>query len=269
MAKMVNNIFNENCFETMDRIINVGGKVDVILTSPPYNTGRNSNSERSRNNRESRYDVHLDNMTDDEYLLWTVDLFENFDEILKTNGVILYNVSYATDTQNMCETYNPHEIMWRLVNDVIIKTKFTVADCIIWKKSSALPNNTSSNKLTRIIEYVFVFVRKSEFKTFNANKQVKSVSKTGQKFYENIFNYVEARNNDGANKLNKATYSSELCEKLLTIYAKDKSIVYDPFMGTGTTAVACKLLGHYYIGSEISESQVEYANNRIQETVLE
>lgn len=61
------------------------------------------------------------------------------------------------------------------------------------KKKSALPNNVSHNKLTRICEFVFVFCRKNEYKTFVANKQVKSQSKTGQKYYENIFNFIEAK----------------------------------------------------------------------------
>lgn len=42
--------------------------------------------------------------------------------------------------------------------------------------------------------------------------------------------------------------------------------VYDPFMGTGTTAVACKELGFSCFGSEISEKQVEYANHRLENT---
>lgn len=56
-----------------------------------------------------------------------------------------------------------------------------------------------------------------------------------------------------------------MCEKLLSLYAQPKSVVYDPFMGTGTTAVACQRLGHYYLGSEISEAQVEFALNRLKE----
>ena len=44
--KLLNNIFNEDCFQTIDRIKERGGKVDVILTSPPYNTGRNRTSEK-------------------------------------------------------------------------------------------------------------------------------------------------------------------------------------------------------------------------------
>jgi len=47
------------------------------------------------------------------------------------------------------------------------------------------------------------------------------------------------------------------------MYAKPNSLVYDPFMGTGTTAVACVIDGHDYIGSEISDKQCEYAQKRI------
>ena len=63
--------------------------------------------------------------------------------------------------------------------------------------------------------------------------------------------------------MNKATYSSSLCEQLLNIYAKEKATIYDPFMGTGTTAVACKRMGLNCFGSEISEAQCNYAKERI------
>lgn len=59
-----------------------------------------------------------------------------------------------------------------------------IADKIVWKKKSALPNNVSFNKLTRVTEDVFIICRKDEYKTFNANKKVTKTSKTGQKYYE-------------------------------------------------------------------------------------
>lgn len=199
-------------------------------------------------------------MTDDEYASWTKNLFDEFDKILEKNGVILYNISYGSENPNA---------MW-VALEAIRKTNFMIADVIIWKKKSALPNNVSHNKLTRITEFVFVICRKDEFKTFQANKQVKSVSKTGQKFYENIFNFIEAPNNDGSCKLNKATYSSELVLKLLETYASENDKIYDPFMGTGTTAIGCmKFYGGedknnlVCIGSEISEAQVQFAKDRI------
>ena len=159
--------------------------------------------------------------------------------------------------------------MYLTIADVISRTNFTIADTIIWKKKSALPNNVSSNKLTRICEFVFVFCRKDEYKTFTANKKVKSQSRTGQNYYENIYNFIEAKNNDGSNKLNKATYSSDLCEQLLNIYAKENSLVYDSFNGTGTTGVACIRLGLNYIGSELSEEQCKYSIERLNNVLEE
>ena len=52
--------------------------------------------------------------------------------------------------------------------------------------------------------------------------------------------------------------------QLLDIYALPNAIVYDPFMGAGTTAVACKQLNLNYIGSEISSEQCKYAKERIE-----
>lgn len=256
----INKIYNEDCFVTMERMINEGIKVDNIITSPFYNTSRGSkgfNSERARKNHEGRYDIHLDNMTDDEYINFTINLFNKFDKILKKDGCILYNINYGSE--------NTH-LMWLVIADIIRKTNFIVADDIIWKKKSALPNNTSKNKLTRIVEHVFVFCRKSEFKTFNSNKEVKSISKKGQKMYANYFNFIEAKNNDYSSKLNKATYSTELILKLMDIYCLDNSLIYDPFSGTCTTENACVVRGLSYIGSEISLNQINEGLKRINET---
>lgn len=257
-------ISNEKCEDTMSKMDD--GRVDIILTSPPYCTsnrgGKNSKltleTSKMKGYPKLRYDMFIDNMPSDEYVAWTVNLFNEFDRILKPNGCILYNVSYSSPNR---------ETMFLSVADIIRKTNFTIADWIGWKKPSALPNNMSTNKLTRIFEPVFVFARKTEINTFICNKRVVSVrERTGQKVYENIFNFIEAANNDGSCNLNKATYSSELCEKLLMIYGKSGMTVYDPFMGTGTTAVAAKKLGMHFLGSEISPKQCDYANERISKT---
>lgn len=64
----LNRIYNEKCSVTLRRMAEEGQKVDMVLTSPPYNTGRPSNSERALRNYEGRYDVHLDNMTAEQYV---------------------------------------------------------------------------------------------------------------------------------------------------------------------------------------------------------
>lgn len=252
--------FNMKCEDLMDTMIKWNEKVDIILTSPPYNTSRKNNGERSMKNLEARYDVYFDLGGQSEYIDWVTNLFKEFDKILNENGVILWNVSYGNDN-----TVNTNSVgtMWLSIADIIKNTPFMVADRIIWKKSNALPNNVSPNKLTRICEDVFVFCRKSETKTFNMNKEVSSVGKNGQTFYKNYYNFIEAKNNDGTCKLNKATYSSDLCLQLLNLYANNNSKVFDPFMGSGTTAIACEMLGLTCYGSEISEAQVEYSKERL------
>lgn len=234
--------------------------VDLILTSPFYNTNKKQHSRQNKDLKIEekypyrRYDVHVDNMTNDEYSNYTVKLFDEFDRILKSNGVILYNLSYGNNNRTG---------MLQAINAVIDNTNFTIADIIVWKKKNAMPNNCSSNKLTRICEFIFVFCRLNEVESFHCNKPVVSIRKTGQKSYGSIFNFIEAKNNDEVCPFNRATFSTDLCKQLLTIYATDEAVVYDPFMGTGTTALACKQMGLHYIGSEISEQQCEWAENRL------
>lgn len=257
---ILNHIYNEDCMKTMKRMEE--HSVDVILTSPFYNTNKKAGNNRTLLNtkvKESyeyvRYDVHVDNMTDEEYNNFTVDLFNNFDRILVENGVVIYNINYGSD--------NP-EGMFKAINSILCETNFTIADVFSWKKINALPNSVSKNKATRICEFIFIFCRRNEYKTFNCNKSVVSVRDNGQKMYSTFYNFIEAKNNDGPCPYNKATYSSELCEKLLYIYiSKGNAVVYDPFMGSGTTAIACKNMGINFIGSEISENQVKWANERL------
>lgn len=252
----LNKIYNMDCLEFLKGAEKI---IDVVMTSPPYGTERkhSGDKERAMKNHERRYDVYQEFSTEEEYIDFTIDLFNQLDLKVKENGCVLYNLSYSSENTHM---------MWHVISDVMRNTNWIVADDIIWKKKSALPNNVSKNKLTRIVEHVFVFCRKDEFKTFNCNKQVKSYSKTGQAYYENVFNFVEAKNNDGACKLNKATYSSELCEKILGIYAKEGDVVFDPFMGTGATVVASIELNRRCIGCELDEKYFEVACQRVENT---
>jgi site-specific DNA-methyltransferase (adenine-specific) len=241
----LNKIYCESNLETMARMPD--GFVDLILTSPPYNIIRPNSTDRG-------YDLYKDGMSNDEYIEWTLSMFSEFNRVLKNNSIVLYNMSYGTENT---------ELMSLLVADIIRKSDFTLADIIVWKKQSATPNNVSHNKMTRIVEFVYVFCRKTEIQTFSCNKKSVNKRDTGQLIYENVFNFIYAPNNDSSVDLNKATFSTVFARKLLDMYAKEKSIVYDPFMGTGTTAKACVIDKHFFIGSEISNNQVDYANKRL------
>ncbi len=236
------------CESNLDTIAKMPDNfLDIVVTSPPYNITRKSSLAE-------RYDVYKDNKSEKEYIDYSINLFNGFYRVLKKDSIVLYNMSYGNENPNL---------MLFTITDIIRNTEFTLADIIIWKKKSATPNSVSHNKLTRICEYVFVLCRKSEFKTYNSNKKNVNTMESGQLVYENLFNFIIADNNDESNDINKATFSTEFVRKLLNIYAKPNSLVYDPFMGTGTTAKACIIDKHNYIGSELSRKQVDYANERI------
>lgn len=252
----INKIYNEDCFETMEHMVLDNQKVDCILTSPPYCTP-NDDARKYSSNRFDNYQVHYDVFegfkNPEEYRQWSINLFNAYDTVLNKDGVILYNISYTAKTP---------ELVYLVIADIINNTNFTVVDCISWKKKSALPANQDGNRLTRLCEFIFVIVRKDEVTTFSSNKEP-----SGSKYKNLFFNFIEAANNDildiSINRLNNATFSSDLVKQLLSIYCKPGYVVYDSFMGTGTTAVACKQFGCNFIGSELSKAQVDFANNRL------
>lgn len=257
----INKIYNEDCLQTMRRM--EAKSVDIVLTSPPYNTNVKANSDKntlSISVKEgqytyARYDGYDDSKTNEEYCDFIFQLFTLYGIVLKENGVILWNASYGNENANA---------MFKALN-TIIDCGFCIADVLVWKKKTALPNSSSSNKATRICEFVFVICRKEDLKTFKANKKISSIRDSGQIMYNAFYNFIEAANNDESNPYNKAAFSSELVLKLLNLYAKKESVVYDSFMGTGTTAIGAIKYGCYFIGSELSKNQVDYANKRIKE----
>ena len=247
--KEVNRIYNEDCMKTMEELRDV----DVVITSPPYNTSSKGSSLDAAD-VNIRYDEFDDCRPNEEYIAWTNDIFNAFDKTLKPNGCILYNLSYSSE--NIA-------LMWLTVASVMQNTPFTIADCIIWKKKSAAPNSESTNKLTRICEFVFVFCRKTELSTFNCYKEKGVQRPNGQQHYKNYFNFLEAPNNDEVCPIHKATYSTILCRKLMLLYSKEGDTIYDPFMGTGTTAIACIREKRNYVGSELSPRYIDWAEKRI------
>jgi site-specific DNA-methyltransferase (adenine-specific)/modification methylase len=242
----MNIVYNEDCLKTMERMEEKS--VNIILTSPPYNMTKRKGGYADK---QPRYDVYVDWRSEEEYVDWTVNIFKSFDKILSKDGVILYNFSYSTENPAL-----PYKMICGLLNE----TDFTLADTIVWKKSNSIPHPASYNRLNRCYEFIYVICRKNELTTFQCNKKVVKVSPKNQKYYEIVDNMIFAKNNDGSNPLNKATFSTDMVNQLLNIYSREGDVVYDPFTGTGTTAICCIKKNITFIGSEISKNQIDYFN---------
>jgi len=244
----IDKVYNENNQITMQRIPD--RFLSGIITSPPYNQC-SARTDGYYNNGYSE----IDNLSEEQYLEIRLSEFRQFERMLKDDGVICYNISYQTENPILPNL---------LVTEVHNKTGLTLVDIISWKKSNSIPFQGSFQRLSRICELIYVFVKKSNVRTFKTNKELSKINeKTGQKFYKNYVNYIEAKNNDGIKCNLKASFSTDLVSKLIHIYYPKGSLIYDPFSGIGTTAVACKMNGLNYLGSELSKEFFEIGNERL------
>ena len=248
----MNKIFNEDCKNTLQKL--KSDSIDGIITSPPYNI----NTERSDCYYNNGYS-ELDKLSENDYLNIRINEFKEFSRVLKDDGVICYNISYAKENPIL-----PILLISKLHND----TDFTIADIICWKKYNSIPFQTSPTKLSRITELIYIIVKKKYLHTFKTNKQISKINeKTGQKFYKNYVNYIYAKNNDGYKSKLKSSFSQDLVNQLINIYFKENNIIYDPFIGIGTTALSCIGNNINYIGSEINENHYKITMKRIKEKI--
>ncbi len=245
---MYNIIYNEDCQITLQRFEDKS--IDGIITSPPYNL----NVERSDCYYDNGYS-ELDQLSEKEYLEIRTAEFKEFSRVIKDDGVICYNISYAKENPIL-----PILLITKIHNE----TDLTLADIICWKKNHAIPFQTSPTKLSRTTELIYIIVKKDRLHTFKTNKKVSKINKkTGQKFYKNYTNYIKAKNNDGYKSKLKATFSQDLVDQLIYIYFPKGSVIYDPFTGIGTTQLSCIKNECLYLGSEILKEHYDIAINRI------
>lgn len=244
----INQIYNENNLDTMIRIPD--NFINGLILSPPYNI-----SVKRKDGYYNNGYSNIDNLSEQEYLETRINEFKNFERILKNDGVICYNISYSTE--------NPI-LSTLLISEIHKQTNLTLADIITWKKSNSLPFQSSSNRLSRVCELIYIIVKKDYIKTFKANKEISKINeKTNQKFFKHYHNYIEAKNNDGYKCKLKASFSQELVDKLINIYFEEGSLIYDPFTGIGTTQLSCIRNKCNYIGSELDKEHYDIAIDRI------
>ena len=155
----MNVIYNESNLETMRKLDNQ--VVDGIITSPPYGIG----TKRKDCYYNNGYN-QLDSIPHTEYLQIRLNEFKEFSRIIKPKGVICYNISYHNENPIL-----PTLLIAKIHNE----TDLTVADIITWKKSTAIPFQTSPTKLSRISELVYVIVKKEHLHDFTTNKEVSKV----------------------------------------------------------------------------------------------
>ena len=264
-----NTIYQENCLETMGRMRD--GLIDMTITSPPYDNLRDYNG----------YHFPVEEIAG--------KLFEK----TKEGGVVIWVVGDRTVNGGETLTSFNHALTFQAAG-------FNVHDTMIYAKNNPIPSDCGK-RYRQCFEYMFCF-SKGKPETFNPimrpvqqAKAFKSfrITKVGrndlahdhvppkERKVNNIFTYDAEPGNifyynvgtsSSKDKIafkHPAIFPEKLVEDQISTWTNARDLVYDCFMGSGTTAKIAHKLGRRWLGSEVSEEYVEIAHQRLAAHIAE
>ena len=234
----INKIYNENNLETMAKMPD--SFVDLIVTSPPYNKGywssnRNLNNGFKTKARRIDYENYSDNLNPKDYEEWQRKFIKECLRILKPTGSFFYN-------------HQPIQKNHQEVNPLFIYD-FPLKQTIIWNRKNT--PKLDKSYFFPITEYIFWLQKEKDSRVkFNRKKAL---------FNTNVWNISP----DVKNKF-PAPFPEELVNNCILSCTEENDLVYDPFMGSGTTAKMAILNNRNWIGSEISTEYCDIINKRLE-----
>lgn len=211
--------------------------IDLIVTSPPYNL-KNSTGNGMRDGRGGKwanaslingYSHHNDAMPHDEYVEWQRSILEEGVRLLSDDGAFFYN----------------HK--WRVQGGLLqdrqdIVSGFPVRQIVIWKRSGGINFNPGYFLPTYEVIYI---IAKTKFRLApKANA------------YGDVWEFRQEMDNE-----HPAPFPKALAERIIA--STTASVVLDPFIGSGTTAIAARNLGRDFIGIELSPTYCDLALKRL------
>lgn len=243
--------------DCLERLIGVSdGQIDLTVTSPPYDNLR-------------VYNGNNDEWGEHKWKELLVELFR----VTKDGGVVVWVVSDATIKGSESSSSFKQALF-------AIKCGFRLHDTMIWNKPSTPP--TQHNRYQQKFEYMFIF-SKGKPNTFNPLREKSKTAGRIRKSHRSMEGNHEL-NGEGTYKTadtkiignvweinicsergikHPAKFPVELAEKHIETWSNKGDIVLDPFMGSGSTGVACKNINRDFIGIELDENYFNIAKDRI------
>ena len=218
--------------------------VHLMITSPPYNVSK-------------EYDEDLSLK---EYLQLLENVFKETYRVLVNGGRACINVA------NLGR--KPYIPLSDYISKIMIDIGFNMRGEIIWNKAASASPSTAwgswqsaSNPILRDIhEYILVF-SKGDYKREKGKKE-NTISK--EQFME-WTKSIWTINAESAKKIgHPAPFPEELPYRLIQLYSFKGDIVLDPFMGSGTTAVAALKTDRKFVGYDISKEYIALAEKRVE-----
>jgi site-specific DNA-methyltransferase (adenine-specific) len=265
----LNKTYNESCLDTMKRMNN--DYIKLTITSPPYDDLRTYNKNVGLNKDEFN-----------GYSFPFEDIAKELFRVTQKGGIVVWIVSDAVKNGSETGTSFRQALYFKEVG-------FNIHDTMMYRKLNPPPN--SGTRYQQMFEYMFV-LSKGKPTTTNIGlrdrsnkcndkrtyrKKKFSRNKDGE-FNENDY-FVKERVPDfniwdfyvgGGNSTNDkvafehpAIFPEELVKRHLESWSNDGDLIYDPFMGSGTTSKMCILNNRKYIGSELSSEYCEIEKKRL------
>ena len=219
-----------------------GEFIDLTLTSPPYDNLREYNG----------YSFDFESVAKELY------------RVTKPDGVVVWVVGDATSDGSESGTSFRQALFFKEIG-------FKLHDTMIYEKNSpAYPARSNGNRYTQIFEYMFVLAKgkvPSQLICDKPNKWAGHKDFSGKlknpvpdfSPRNNIWRYTTSFNG----WKHPAPFPEALARDHIISWSKPGDLVYDPFMGSGTTAFVARSLGRDYIGSEISAEYCDVIEARL------
>jgi site-specific DNA-methyltransferase (adenine-specific) len=236
-------LFNDDCLKVLPTIPN--NSIDLVVTSPPYNMRtRVNNGKYTTREKTNHFSKKYKNFDD----ALSIDDYYNFhkkiiNEMLRISKLIFFNIQIVTGSK---------EALFKIIGDF----NKNIKDIIIWDKGHGQPA-MHIGVLNKATELIIMFESNAKagrcFNTYNFNRGELS----------DIWRIPRERS---ITKKHSAIFPLSLAEKAIKNFSKENDIVLDPFMGSGTTGVACKNLKRDFIGIELDQEYFKIAKERIEST---
>jgi site-specific DNA-methyltransferase (adenine-specific) len=224
----INKIICGDCLEVMKNIPDKS--VDLVIADSPYNISKKNNfatMERYNQYKGMDFGEWDKNFNQISWIETTIRIMKN------PSSIIIFN-----SWQNL-----------KLISDELEKFGLSTKRILVIRKTNPMPINRD-RLFTNSFEFC-LWATKGSHWTFNREGHFE----TG---------YFECKNN-GVTK-HPTEKNINVIKKIIKVLSNKNDVIIDPFLGSGTTAVACKSLGRRYIGIEISPKYCEIAKARVNAT---
>lgn len=223
--------------------------VDVSITSPPYWDLKNYFKEGQIGQESySEYIARLNTV-------WT-----DMARVTKKNGSVWININIRK--KDGIPYFLPGEYIYQFKN-----LGYKLKDILIWHKSSSIP--TSNNNLSDKYEVVLIFSKKNNpifnRKVFELFSDYKDCTFNGSNFW----NINRKAGSVGKKMIHPAIYPTELVNRIVKITCSPGSLVYDPFLGSGTSGIAALNNSCNFIGMEYNEGFKDLIESRFKNELNE